>query len=123
MSTSVSVATHGATSRDGTNTAHEIIDGTNAVDDANWFAVAARELYPIKAGTALYLTTGLGDERLCQRYAAGHTRAPAYFLRALLRGDHGEQWLNATMAPCNSQWWLDLGAAREFLSQYRISKR
>ena len=115
MSTSVSVATHGATKAD--------VSLCDTVDsDGNWFLAAAKTLYPVKAGTALHYLTGF-DERTCYRYAAGDSKPPAYFLRALLRGDHGEQWLNATMASCNSQWWLELGAAREFLSQYRISKR
>jgi hypothetical protein len=88
-------------------------DGKSAVDDRNWFAEAVCALLPFKAGTALFYTTGLGDERLCQRYASGETKPPAYFLRRLLRSDEGETWLNATMDGCEAKWWLDLKHQRK----------
>lgn len=80
-------------------------------DDGDWFARAARGLYPTKPGTALFYATQLGnerfgDERLCQKYAAGTVRPQAYFLRRLLRSKHGKQWLNAVMAGCTEDWWL-----------------
>jgi hypothetical protein len=79
----------------------------SVANDCDWFSRACRWLYPLKAGTALYLTTGLGDERACQRYAAGTVKPPAFFLRALLRSDHGSQWLEAVMAGSNAIWWRD----------------
>jgi hypothetical protein len=78
-----------------------------SADDAQWFSAAAHALYHQKPGTIIFLITGLGDERLCQRYAAGHIRPPAYFLRALLRGAHGRQWINATMEGSTAEWWLE----------------
>lgn len=83
-------------------------NGKSAADDGDWFAQSARHLHPHKPGTVLFLTTGLGDERLCQRYAAGDVRPPAYFLRSLLRSDSGEQWLNAVMDGCTQAWWVKL---------------
>lgn len=80
---------------------------TTAVDDANWFAAAAWSIYTQKPGTILFLITGLGDERLCQRYASGEFKPKAYFLRALLRGAHGRQWINATMEGSTADWWLE----------------
>lgn len=98
---------------DGTFAAEVSTDGTSAVDDENWFSEAAQGIYEHKPGTQLHQITTLGDERLCQRYAAGHVKPPAYFLRALLRGKHGRQWLRATMAGCQEQWWLDFQRAAE----------
>ena len=126
MSVSLSVATGGAISCDGKSTAENSLQTTNglsAVDDEGWFGAAPRQLYPVKAGTVLYLTTGLGDERLCQRYAAGTVKPSAYFLRNLLRGDHGEQWLNATLEGLDKEWWLQLGALRQLSSDYIVRKR
>jgi hypothetical protein len=82
-------------------------DGTSAIDDGHWFSQAARALYVEKPGTILFLITGLGDERLCQKYASGKHRPPAYFLRALLRGEHGADWLAAVMHGCKSEWWRE----------------
>jgi hypothetical protein len=93
------VAANEASERNGRNAAEEIDDGKSAVDDENWFAEAAQELYGRnKPGTALFYATELGDERGCQRYAAGSVKPPAYFLRRLLRSPHGWQWLCAAMA-------------------------
>lgn len=72
--------------------------------DADWFAKTCKALFDGKAGTALHFLTGF-DERSCQRYAAGHVKPPAYFLRALLRGDHGRTWLNAVMDGSQAIWW------------------
>lgn len=88
------------------------VAGSSAADDADWFSRAARALYPNKPGTALYWLTGLGDERLCQRYASGDVRPAAYFLRALMRGEHGEQWFSAIMDGCDAEWWRDVQRAR-----------
>jgi len=102
---------------------HGKSSGKSAVDDADWFSVAARNLYSHKPGTALHLITGLGDERLCQRYASGEVRPPAYFLRSLLRGEHGQQWHGAVMDGCATPWWLDLQAAQRLCAEYQIIKR
>jgi hypothetical protein len=93
------------------------------VDDENWFSEAAWRLYPTKPGTALHLVTALGNERLCQKYAAGDVRPPGYFLRRLQRSKHGEQWLNATMDGCTEQWWIDWQTARALCAQFQIIKR
>jgi hypothetical protein len=86
------------------------VSGISAVtsgNDCDWFSNACRKLYPLKAGTLLFFLTGLGDERACQRYAAGTVKPPAFFLRALLRSGHGSQWLAAVMAGSNAIWWRD----------------
>lgn len=104
-----------------------ILDAKSGVrsdaEDENWFSSAAWKLYPAKPGTIMHLVTGLGNERLCQKYAAGDVRPPAYFLRALLRSDHGEQWLAAAMDGSAVQWWRDVDAARSLCAAYQIIKR
>ncbi len=117
MHGTISTTAKSATTFDGKSS------GKSAVDDADWFSVAARKLYSHKPGTALHLITGLGDERLCQRYASGEVRPPAYFLRALLRGDHGQQWHGAVMDGCAEQWWRDAENARALCAQFQIIKR
>lgn len=88
----------------------ENISGDKSVgSDENWFSDAVlRLLGTDKPGTALDCITELrfGD-RNCQRYAAGDVKPPAYFLRAILRGKHGEPFLHALMDGCESEWWLD----------------
>lgn len=74
--------------------------------ERGWFSDAAQVLLPDKAGTALHYITGY-DERLCQKYAAGHVRPSAHFLRVLLRSEQGEPWLAAIMDGCTAQWWTD----------------
>lgn len=81
-------------------------DGKSAVDGSDWFGEMARALLPDKPGTALHCITGY-DERLCQRYAAGHVRPSAYFLRVLLRSEQGEQFLRALMDGCAARWWRE----------------
>ncbi len=100
------------TIENGTIAVREIPDGKSAVDDeGQWFSRSARRMHPTKPGSILHYTTGLGDERLCQRYASGEVKPPAYFLRALLRSEHGRQWLYAAMEGCTEQWWVDLQRA------------
>lgn len=89
------------------------------VADENWFSVSCLSLYNGKAGTALHYETGF-DERSCQRYAAGQVKPPAYFLRELLRSEHGGVWLAALMEGSNPQWWRQLAAARKLCSEYWI---
>lgn len=101
-----------ATNGHGTSAADPILDGKSAVDDGEWFAAVARALLPHKAGTALHCITGY-DERLCQRYAAGHVKPPAYFLRALLRSEQGWQFLAGAMDGASPQWWRDVRKAME----------
>lgn len=89
-----------------------VTSGKSATDDENWFSTAAWDLYGKNPGEPLHLITRLGDVRACQRYAAGDVKPPAYFLRRLLRSDHGEQWLNAVMSGSDAAWWLDHQRAR-----------
>ena len=78
------------------------------------------------AGYQLALLTKVPD-RSCYRYTTSikekRRPPPAYLVRMLLRRDDGYPWLAALMENSNAQWWRELDAAREFLSQYRISKR
>lgn len=103
----------------GISAVDESTDGKSAADDSGWFANAAQRLLPDKPGTILHLTTGLGDERLCQRYAAGTVRPPAYFFRALLRTDQGGLWLDAAMDGCEARWWTELKRDREHAAKFR----
>jgi hypothetical protein len=80
--------------------------------DPEWFSRAAIDLYPTKGGAQLHFLTAY-DERLCQKYVAGSVRPSAYFLRTLLRGRHGEAWLNAIMDGCTAPWWRDLQRAAD----------
>lgn len=108
----------------GTFAAENLSDGKSAVDDENWFSEASQGIYKHKRGTQLYQITLLGDERLCQRYAAGHVKPPAYFLRKLLRSPHGRQWLLAAMDGCQSEWWLEFQHAAEVgVKVLEITKR
>ena len=75
-------------------------------DDSEWFADMARGLLSKDAGFALHVITGF-EERTCYRYAAGDTKPPAYFLRAILRSDQGEPFLLALMDGCEARWWVD----------------
>jgi hypothetical protein len=101
-----------ATKGGGTFAVEITTSGRSAVDDENWFAEAAQELYGRnKPGTALFYATGLGDERGCQRYAAGTVKPPAYFFRRLLRSPDGWQWLCAAMDGCQESWWKDVRLA------------
>ena len=90
----------------GTSAVERTTDGKSAVDQSDWFGQLARTLLPDKPGTALHCITGY-DERLCQRYAAGHVKPSAYFLRALLRSEQGEPFLHAVMDGCGAAWWID----------------
>ncbi len=83
----------------------------NSVGDGDeWFADLARPLLgKDKPGMELDCITGLVfGERNCQRYAAGHVKPPAYFLRSLLRSPQGWQWLCACMEGCSDPWWVEL---------------
>jgi hypothetical protein len=99
---------HAAINGNGTSAADENLNGKSAVDDGDWFRNLAQRLHEHKPGTVLFLVTGLGDERLCQRYAAGHVKPPAYFFRALLRSPQGWQWLCGAMDGCKEPWWADV---------------
>ncbi len=85
--------------------------GGKSATDENWFSTAAWDLYGKNPGEPLHIVTGLGDVRACQRYAAGDVKPPAYFLRRLLRSDHGRQWLGATMQGSTADWWIDMQRA------------
>lgn len=113
MRTNLSLAARNAIDVGGTSAA----EAEPAVkSDGDWFSQTCRALLPHKAGTALHYTTGV-DERLCQKYAAGSVKPPAYFLRALLRSDGGWQWLASLMEDSDSGWWRDLQRARRVVSQ------
>lgn len=85
---------------------------TSVAGDENWFSEAALDLLGTeKPGTALWAITGF-EERSCQRYAAGHVKPTAYFLRTLLRSPQGWQWLAAAMEGSDAQWWRDAVRAR-----------
>lgn len=114
---------NGAIGGHGTSAATATSDGKSAVDDGEWFAKAARQLLPHKAGTILFLSTGLGDERLCQRYAAGQVKPPAYFLRALLRSEHGWQWLCAVMDGSGAEWFSELQRAQKISAAIEQANR
>lgn len=95
-----------AISGGGNDAAEKTDDGKSAVENEDWFCEMARALLPTKPGTQLHYITGY-DERLCQRYAAGHVKPSAFFLRKLLRSEQGAPFLNALMDGCDAQWWLD----------------
>jgi hypothetical protein len=102
----------------------ESTDGKSAVDDGDWFAKMARALHPDKPGTILHLETGLGDERLCQRYAAAKdpVQPKAYFLRALLRGKGGWTYLAYLMDGSDAPWWLELQQAQRVFAALKQVK-
>jgi len=91
----------------GTSAVEKSADGKSAVGDRGWFAEMAQALLPEKPGTALWTITGY-DERLCQRYAAGHVKPSAYFLRVLIRSGQGEPFFLALMDGCAAPWWIDM---------------
>lgn len=113
MRTNLSYETAGAIGAGGTSAAET---GSCVKSDGDWFSEAARALLPHKAGTALHCATGV-DERLCQKYAAGSVKPPAYFLRSLLRSEGGWQWLAILMDDCDVEWWRDLQRARRVVAQ------
>ena len=96
--------------------------GISVAENEDWFSDACRGLYNGKAGTALHFETGF-DERSCQRYAAGQVKPPAYFLRALLRSEQGQTWLNAIMDGSDAQWWRELQGALKLLETFKITVR
>jgi hypothetical protein len=91
--------------------ADQLADQTVSDDEEDWFPRACRQLLPKDAGLALHLTTGF-EERTCYRYAAGDRKPPAYFLRALLRSEHGWQWLCAVMEGSEARWLDDIQRGR-----------
>lgn len=105
METSVFVPTKTVTVRTVTATDHLVSE------EENWFPQACRTLVPNDAGLTLHYVTGF-EERTCYRYAAGDRKPPAYFLRALLRSEHGWQWLAVLMDGAEPQWWRDIQRAR-----------
>lgn len=100
-----------ATNGDGKSAVEESADGKSAIDDIGWFAEMARALLSEKPGTALWAITGY-DERLCQRYAAGHTKPSAHFLRILLRSEQGAPFFEFLMDGCDAEWWRSLKLER-----------
>jgi hypothetical protein len=86
--------------------------------DTRWFCSICRQLSPSDAGFVLHVLTGF-ELRSCYRYAANETKPPGYFIRALLRSDHGEQWLAALMDGSKASWWRDLQKARRIAQALR----
>lgn len=87
--------------------------------DSDWFGSFARPLLGKEPGVALHYI--VGDDfpiSTCAKYVSkteASRRQPfAYFLRALIRSDHGEPFFLALMAGCEAQWWVD------FQEQQRI---
>jgi len=111
-----------ANENSGGSAVEKTTDGKSAVDDGDWFSNAAKKLYPAKSGTALHFLTGF-DERICQRYAAGHVRPPAYLLRTILRSDHGWTWLCVIMHDSGAKWWRDTQFAVECASAFEAKRR
>jgi hypothetical protein len=112
-----------AISANGSVAAHQITNGKLAADDEDWFSVSAQRLHPDSPGKVLHYTAELGDVRLCQRYASGETKPPAYFLRALLRSDHGKQWLNAVMDGSTAVWWTELVERKRCADAYEAARK
>lgn len=86
-----------------------------SVDDANWFAQSAQAICSNSEGKKAWIplraATGF-DDRDCQRYAAGHVKPTAYFLRRLLRSCLGWQFLAALMAGSDEPWWAEVVRAK-----------
>lgn len=76
-------------------------------DGDGWFRRIIKRLLPNDAGLQLHLLTGF-IERTCYRYCSGERQPPGFFIRALLRSDHGWTWLCAFMDGCDAPWWSDL---------------
>lgn len=81
--------------------------------DRDWFVKLVKDLYPKDAGFALHVLTGF-EERTCYRYASGETKPSGYFLRALLRTDHGWQVLAHAMDGVDLVWWRDVKRGRAY---------
>lgn len=114
----LSTPERGAISAGGTSAVGKSPDGRFAIDDEHWFSEMAQDLLPTKPGTALHFITAY-DERLCQRYAAGSVKPSAYFLRRLLRSDHGATFLAALMDGSQAKWWTDHLRAERVAAQIR----
>ena len=89
------------------NTSNGISASGRDADDEHWFSEGC-DIYEHKPGTIIFTLTGLGDERICQRYASGEVRPSAYFFRGLLRTSHGWEWLNIAMRGSKEPWWLEV---------------
>jgi hypothetical protein len=76
-----------------------------AKSDSEWFVNATRAILGKDAGYALHLLTGF-EERTCYRYAAGDSKPPAFFLRAILHSKAGEPFLAALMDGSTADWWI-----------------
>lgn len=118
MSVSINGSGNGTTIARGTSAAEFTSDDKSVAGNENWFSDAAQRLYATKPGTALHYLTDF-DERCCQRYAAGSVKPPAYFLRALLRSEHGWQWLSAAMDGSTAEWWRDLQRAQRIAEKLK----
>src|SRR4051812_42584474 len=97
----------GAIVRSDTSVGQKAITDTSVGDDENWFSDSVLKLLGNEIpGKALDCITGLEfGERNCQRYAAGHVKPTAYFLRALIRSKDGGPFFRAMMDGCAAEWW------------------
>jgi hypothetical protein len=80
----------------------------------------ARALLPKDAGFALHILTGY-EQRSCYRYARGERPAPADLLRALMRGDGGETFLNFVLD--GAPWWVERQKQIACASAYEKKRR
>lgn len=128
MGTSSKISLVCATNPDGKSVARRpaqhIEKQSDDISDAeDWFANACKHLFPQgKAGTELWAVTDV-DERSCQRYAAGHVKPPAYFLRSLLRSKQGWTWLRVVMDGSDAEWWTDHLVAVECANAFNARRR
>lgn len=98
-------------------------DEFDSEDERPWFSRVCASLYAKDAGLTLRVLTGI-EERYCYRYASGETKhPPVESLVALLRSEHGQQWLNAAMEGCKARWWQDLQGALELSATHSIRRK
>lgn len=102
-----------------TSVAEKSISDTSVGDDENWFADCVLRLLGKEIpGKALDCITGLSfGERNCQRYAAGHVKPTAYFLRALIRSKDGGPFFLAMMDGCKAEWWVEFQEMQRLAAQ------
>ena len=106
MHGNLSVSGDDASKSDDRNVCEPGTYDTSVCDDGEWFPRAARILLAPKPGLVLHLLTDCG-ERNGDRYASGDVKVPSYIVRQLLRGEHGEAWLNAIMEGARPPWWIE----------------
>lgn len=91
-------------------------------EDHRWFTIPARHLLGSDPGLALHVLIGV-SESSGYRYAKGERGISGLNMRQLLHSRHGEPWLAAIMDGCTEPWWIELQAARDLTSKFKITKR